>query len=489
MADEFLKKVYDRYLGSDYEWGDADLNPKREISRTDAEQLQEDQEAILQRIAARLHELNAQAAALPKYRAPEVIDNDNFLTESAGVGGNGDPNPDYNDAELQMRLALGGNADSNKLVMPDGDYDSQIDFLLSQIDGVIIPLLIPYTGSINAPGNQTSPTIQMYNPGCDEFGDEDIDMNDASPDSRDRKNDMDDEAGDDDSDSEEDDSLTTGGGSSKTTSEAADAAALSNEQAASREVIERNKEIAGCIAKELGILQAILILLTIISVIKQGVIFLLSIIIPIVQIITLASQCWINPPAASDVIQKTAEKIAALLISAIGEIIQLIWNMLEFDCRTQQLQSFLDRINDVLSGLNFSLLSTKSLISFTKNQTTAIAQSLQASYNRFKQTSQWKEAWADLKNATTWENLKNTQKNAIDDMLFDGKGLSKEGMSAAMSNVLSSDIKRSLNSLLSSAKGVTAEANDLYKNTGIKDTSLSQKLTDMADFLGPLKIR
>ena len=45
--DEFLKKVYDQYLGSDYEWGDADLNPKREIRKTGEEEWEDKQASIV----------------------------------------------------------------------------------------------------------------------------------------------------------------------------------------------------------------------------------------------------------------------------------------------------------------------------------------------------------------------------------------------------------------------------------------------------------
>ena len=52
--DEFLKKVYDQYLGSDYEWGDADLNPKREIRKTGEEEWEDEQAAIIDIIEQRI---------------------------------------------------------------------------------------------------------------------------------------------------------------------------------------------------------------------------------------------------------------------------------------------------------------------------------------------------------------------------------------------------------------------------------------------------
>lgn len=216
---------------------------------------------------------------------------------------------------------------------------------------------------------------------------------------------------------------------------------------------------------------------------------MMSIMVPIVKMIAFAAQCWINPPAASEVIQMIAEKIAALLVTAIGEILELIWRLLEMDCKTEMIQSVLDQINESLTGVNSVITVSKSLVSFTKNQTTAMAQSLEDSFNKFKQTSQWKDAWEDLKDSTTWESLKNTQKNAINEALFDNNGLSSAGLAAAASNTLPSNIKNSLNMLLNSSKDITNEANDMFSNMGLQDSALAQKLTDLTDFLGPLKIK
>lgn len=499
MADneDFLKKVYDRYLGSDYEWGDADLNPKREIQKSDAEQWEEDQKAIIDRIAARVKELAAQAASLPKYKEPEVVDNDNFVTESSGIGGNADPNPDYNESELELKLATGGNPDSPHLIIPNGDPDPQIDFLIGEIGDVIMPLLIPWTGSLNAPGNITDVSIQMSNPGCDDVVDDtsiDLDAaaaanaNNSSSTNNSSSSSSSSDSGDDDNNSDDNDN-SNNGSSSKTTSEAADAAAEDAVNASTSEALARSQDIAECIATELGILQAILALLKVVSALRKSLLLIMSIMVPIVKMIAFAAQCWINPPAASEVVQMVAEKIAALLISAIGEVLQMIWNMLDLDCKTEMVQSVLDQINETLSGVNSLMNSTKSLISFAKNQAVATAQSLSDSYQKFKQTSQWEEAWEDLKDSTQWDNLKKVQKSAVNEALFNGQGLSKEGISAALSTVLPSDMKNALNSLLTSSKDITNEANDMFTNMGLQDTSLAQKLTDMTDFLGPLKIK
>lgn len=491
VDNDFLKKVYDRYLGSDYEWGDADLNPKREIKKSSQEDWEENAAAIVERIKERVLALEAQASALPKYKAPEVVDNDNFVTESSGVAGGADPNPDINEQELAIKLAVGGSVDSTRIVLPEGDYTSTIDFLVNEIEKVILPILIPWTGNYDGPGISPSASIQMSNPGCDDVVDDDtIDLEDTNKEFKNLKDSSADADASSEEDSEnEDDSSSTNQSSSKSTSEAADDKAADNETRAAQEVVERSKDIASCIAAEIGILQAILALLKVINVIKKAIILMMSIMVPIVKMIAFAAQCWINPPAASEVIQMIAEKIAALLVTAIGEILELIWRLLEMDCKTEMIQSVLDQINESLTGVNSVITVSKSLVSFTKNQTTAMAQSLEDSFNKFKQTSQWKDAWEDLKDSTTWESLKNTQKNAINEALFDNNGLSSAGLAAAASNTLPSNIKNSLNMLLNSSKDITNEANDMFSNMGLQDSALAQKLTDLTDFLGPLKIK
>ena len=111
--DEFLKKVYDQYLGSDYEWGDADLNPKREIRKTGEEEWEDEQAAIIDIIEQRIKALKKEAANLPKYKKPEVVDNDNFLTTTSGINGGASPSNDISLSQLKTQSALGGDLGDN----------------------------------------------------------------------------------------------------------------------------------------------------------------------------------------------------------------------------------------------------------------------------------------------------------------------------------------------------------------------------------------
>ena len=119
--DEFLKKVYDQYLGSDYEWGDADLNPKREIRKSGEEEWEEEQAAIIDTIEQRIKALQKEAANLPKFKRPEVVDNDNFLTKTSGINGGASPSNDIPLSQLKVQSALGGDLGDN-LFLPKNYY-------------------------------------------------------------------------------------------------------------------------------------------------------------------------------------------------------------------------------------------------------------------------------------------------------------------------------------------------------------------------------
>ena len=334
MAEEFLKKVYDRYLGSDYEFGDSDLNPKREISKTSLEELESEEEAIMEMIANRLRELHAMAADLPKYKVPEKVDNDNFITESSGAGLGPDPTPEINPNEILTKISLGGDPSDNHLLLPGGGLDTQVDFLMSELENILLNVAVispPPAGPGPFPGGGNDMT-QLFNPACDEYEDyDDAELGDLL---NNLKNGINDGLNTDD----DDESIITGA-KKKSAAEAADDFSDETNAERDRNVADRERGVRECIAKELPILSAILAILKAVNVLKKVLMLILSIVVPIVKMIAFAAQCWINPPAAGEVIQMVAEKIAALLITAIGEILQMLWNLLDLDCKTEQVQT------------------------------------------------------------------------------------------------------------------------------------------------------
>lgn len=500
--EDFLKKVYDKYLGSDYEWGDADLNPKREIQKSDEEDWEEEQAAIIATIEDRLKQLQRQAAQLPKYKRPEVVDNDDFMTTTSGVNGAPSPSKDVSLNQIAMQAALGGDIGDN-LFIPSANFDDQINFMLNSVIPSLIPVLVEMPSGPNTAPNGASFATELFNPGCDtedsaiqDFESSNEEFNNLKNTLlKDASNDKDDGSGSDLSD-ETISSLATSGAASNQADKEADTADTAAEQAA----MEQYKDAVECIAKELGVLQYILALLKVINTVKKVLLLILSIVVPIVKMITFAAQCWINPPAAAQVLQMVAEKIGALLISVIGEILQMIWNLLEMDCKSQQSQKVLDEINSILSGVDSTINTTKNLISFSVKQYKTNKKSLQDAYSKFIEENEdgtrrlrlgqfgqyfdsdkWGEAGAAFEDsiATTMFGTNG----------FDENGINMEGIKTMLQSGVPSEIKNTINSLLNSSTDLLGNAKNVFESAGLGNTVLQATLTDMTDFLGPIKIK
>ena len=493
MADneEFLKKVYDRYLGSDYEWGDADLNPKREIKKSSEEDWEQEQAEIVSIIEARLKELQKQAAKLPKYKKSEIVDNDDFKTTTSGLNGGPSPSKDTSLSQIATQVALGGDV-GDSLFIPSSNYDDQINFMINEIIPSLIPVLVQLPNVPSTTPNGLDLLQEMSNPGCDTEN-----TYDDFETSNDELTKLKESFDEDDEDSENDDEydgLTSSGATSVQAEKAADKADTLAEKA----VAERNKQIAECIAKELGILQYILALLKVINMIKKVALLILSIIVPISKMISAASQCWINPPAANEVLQAVAEKLSALIMTIIGEVLQLIWKLLEMDCMTEQVQKVLDEINEVLSGVDSTINMTKNFVSFGMKQYETNKQSLVEAYNNFieedENGNKKIRGLDNVFNKDEWKKAGETFKDTFKEGLFgkdglDESGLTTEGLKTFISAGIPSGMKDTLNNLIDSTKNVFSAAKDIFDETGSKDNVLKATLQDVVDFLGPINIK
>lgn len=496
MAEEFLRKVYDKYLGSDYEFGDSDLNPKREISKSSLEQLEENEKAILEKIAERLRQLSTQASSLPKYKTSEKVDNDNYTTESSGAGMSADPSPEDNENETNTKVSLGGDPNDTHILLPGSGTNSQVDFLMGEIEKQIISVL-SITGSL-PPIQGGTPNggdlTQLFNPGCDEYNSNSDDYEATNSEYEALK----DDSSDSDSDSSESSDDTDTSSETRSASSAADTLIETLNNNRDTDAAYQNSKAAKCIAKELPILSSILAILKVVNVLKKVLMLTLSIMVPLVKMVAFASQCWINPPAAAEVIQMVAEKIAALLFTAIGEILQNLWNSLELDCKTEQTQKILDQINEVLAGVSSSITSAvNSSISFTK-QFESMAEQIGKSAESFTNTDGWKKWYEDAQEAfsdTDKDGNKkdNAWKKMANSILADGKGLTTDGLKALMSKTVSSDIKNSLNKLANTSQSIVKNtkkaiaAADLSKDQ--KTAGWQSTLDDLAGLLGTFRIK
>ena len=490
--DEFLKKVYDQYLGSDYEWGDADLNPKREIRKSGEEEWEDEQAAIIEVIEQRLKELKKEAANLPKFKKPQVVDNDDFLTTTSGVGGGSSPSNDISLSKLKAQAALGGDLGDN-LFLPKSNFDDQINFLLGEIEMLIPTILIELPPGFRSSPSGPSLLTEFYNPGCDTEDETMDDFESSNPEYNKLKENLLKSSGDDGSDDDEeyDGGVSTSGGAADQADKDADKADVLATKAAT----ERNRAAVECIAKELGILQSILALLKVINVLKKVLLLILSVIVPVVKMIAFAAQCWINPPAAAQVAQMVAEKIAALLISAIGEVLQMIWDLLEMDCKTEQVQKVLDEINETLSGINSAVDMTQNLVSFGMKQYDANKKSLVDSFNKIiNKEDKYNNPVKEYLNKDKWKEAGDTFKDTMGKALFGEDGVGENGVNQAglkniLSSVVPSELKDVLNNLMDSSQNILEKTNDILSKAKVKDTVINATITDMTDFLGPIRIK
>lgn len=493
--DEFLKKVYDQYLGSDYEWGDADLNPKREIRKSGEEEWEDEQSAILDIIEQRLKDLKKEAANLPKFKKPQVVDNDDFLTTTSGVNGGPSPSNDISLSKLKLQSALGGDLGDN-LFLPKSNFDDQINFLLGEIEGMIPPILIPYHEELGPfpPHPHPGIDIDIYNPGCDTEDDDMDDFESSNPEFNKLKENLLKSYGDDE-DEDEDEAYDGGASLSGGAADQADKDAGRTDVLATKAATNRERAAIDCIVKELGILQSILALLKVVNVLKKVLLLILSIVVPIVKMITFAAQCWINPPAAAQVGQMVAEKIAALLISVIGEVLQMIWDLLDMDCKTEQVQKVLDEINETLSGISSAVDMTNHLVSFGMKQYEANKKNLVDSFNKIiNKEDGYNNPLKEYANKDKWKEMGDTFKDSMGKALFGDEGIGENGVNQAglkniISSVVPSDLKNVLNNLMDSSQSILEKTNDILGKAKVKDTVINATITDMTDFLGPIRIK
>ena len=490
MAEDLLRKVYDKYLGSDYEFGDSDLNPKREISKTSLEQIESEEKAIIEKIAERIKLLEAKTSSLPKYKIPEKIDNDNFVTESSGAGLGADPSPEENENELNMKISLGGNPNDSHILIPSGGNDSQVDFLMKELERVMIPII----SMVNLSTNPSSTLgggdlLELMNPGCDQYNVNSDEYETSDPNYNKLSLDEENQEDNENESSSNESSEETGYSSRKSSSEAADDAANENNEDRNRNVAEREREVIECITKEIPYLSSILATLKYINVIKKVLLLVLTIVVPTVKMIAFAAQCWINPPAAAQVVQMVAEKVAALLITTIGETLQMLWNYLELDCKTEQTQKILDNINEILTDVSSAIISGKnSTISMIK-QSKSVYNVLSDSIDKFSQTSQWVDWTNDAAELLDFD----FYKNEASKLLLGGEGLTTAGLKNLMNSTLPSDMKASLNKIANSAQAVVKNTKKVIASADFssdtKTAGVQSTLDDLAGLLGTFRIK
>jgi hypothetical protein len=104
-----------------------------------------------------------------------------------------------------------------------------------------------------------------------------------------------------------------------------------------------------CAEIELTWLKIILLLVRFLNWVKRIINFVLSILVPLIDILRLAVGAWINPPCIATIIQMLIELVTAIILFLITQFIQFVWNLLNLDCVSDQLASIIAQIRRALS--------------------------------------------------------------------------------------------------------------------------------------------
>jgi len=303
-----VKQVYNEYSPSDFIYGDKDstnLNPKREIKF--------DQ---LEIIAKRLQEVTddiIRKEILPKETLEEKIRAS--LSESFPTG---IPLP-----RQQAIMQTGGKG--NALLFPalsPGLNPSPIAKSLEQIVG-LQPLAYLLSELDLPPIINCEEILKIY------------------------------EIEEEDTEDTDDDSLDQ---SARSTATSPDGGAGGPENDDGRDLNEddlnedaNNEELKECMKINMDWLKVILILLKILKILKIILDLVLSIIVPILDILMLAVGAWINPPNIAVIVQRIIEMITGLIIMLLAMLLQLIWNLLNLDCISDMTADLIAKIQEALS--------------------------------------------------------------------------------------------------------------------------------------------
>ena len=373
--DEFLKKVYDKYLNIDYSYGVSNLNPKREINKQNLDDAKDVEDKIVEEIEKQFAAIKASTKRIIKAKKPVDEDEDDFTTDSGNMGGAGGPKE--SETEQDLYDSLGGDS---LFYVPGEDADEGP--LEREIKAYILKLtpFLPGTSiSKDKKTGKTKITIDPEKSGLEGFngavmlkmscGEDEVDSSltfdedekaawdgDANPPhgqpghccgSDCPENPVHGEEGhvcDKDCpgyESDDDDDDTSGDGSNGNDSDS------DNDEDS-----DDDATVVECAVQQCALLKIILMIVKIIAQLKKILAMVLSIVVPIIKIVARAASCWVDPPAAAEAVQLVVEKVAAIIIGLIGKILQMIWDALQLDCLNSMIQSILDQINQALAAID-----------------------------------------------------------------------------------------------------------------------------------------
>lgn len=363
MADDkdFLKKVYDKYLNSDFEVGQSNLNPIREIEPVEILDSRTQEQKILDAIRARLEKIR-DGNPLLKYGRPDTKKIDEFPSSMNSPGSGGGK------IEVGPLFGPGGN-----MVIPSRTPGpSPLDPLRREIEEEILRLLpfvpTPTGGYGNDGGDSQGSKGFSSGKYKNEFGSLAVfQLNCANMDFESLMGEM--PAGNDGLGNGNGNGGNGSGGGGDGDGNGGDGNGNGDEfggngmTAAEREAALKAARARGdknaCTLRELEFLKYIAIALDVVMMLKNTFMTLLSVIVFVSKTVSRLSTCWVAPPNAMEVCQLLFEKAIALAISIAGKLLAMFFSMLQLDCISIFTQGQLDDILNALSNISqFPMLIT-----------------------------------------------------------------------------------------------------------------------------------
>lgn len=367
---EFLKKVYDKYLDTDYSYGVSNLNPKREIN-LDVDDTDKVIQNIEDAIRQQFEEIKINVDKTLSYKVPyeeKPYEPPEEIGSLTGMPSNKPEN--YED----MALMLGGHLP----VFPNVDLDNPLSLQIEEYIMRLTPFVV---------GDEK----------IDDDKDEKLKgLNIPFFEMMDCENAEEDPFGDDGDTDEEDLDLPgvlscVNGFKCKTHPEMGGVFATDAERQFAQEhggycklcfediddtdengkgknpngnndpddppeppdtPERKQREDFPCVLAQLRFLKMILIFIRIIKVIGTTVSVTLSIAIPLCKIVSRCATCWTAPPNAAEAVSLVGEALVALLIDIMGSVIQMIWDMLQLDCLDSMAKDLKRQIQEALASIN-----------------------------------------------------------------------------------------------------------------------------------------
>lgn len=112
-----------------------------------------------------------------------------------------------------------------------------------------------------------------------------------------------------------------------------------------------------CDIADLLILKIVAIIIQIIAALIKVISLVLAILIPLAEILQLATICWIDPPAIGKIINNLMQTAFSMIMQIIGKLLQKLWSMLGLECISDSMMSLIDQVNEALSGISGIMLS------------------------------------------------------------------------------------------------------------------------------------